>query len=154
MWLGALLSSLFVSLVNRFQCFPLEFLIALQSYAFFSIPAIFHFTFLSCDVHLLRIWKLIILFPQKLHTLSCWFQRVVFAVSTCCISSFNVLCLWFQRVVSAGNKKRWLMRVTFCFDFQMVVRSNPISQTVRREIHRTWGPHQRWSWQSCHLALR
>ena len=101
MWLGALLSSLFVSLVNRFQCFPLEFLIALQSYAFFSIPAIFPFTFLSRDVHLLRIWKLIILFPQKLHTLSCWFQRVVSAVSTCCISSFNVLCLEFQRVVFA-----------------------------------------------------
>ena len=100
MWLGALLSSLFVSLVNRFQCFPLEFLIALQSYVFFSIPAIFHFTFLSRDVHLLRIRNLIILFPQKLHTLSCWFQRVVSAVSTCCVCGFNVLCLEFQRVVS------------------------------------------------------
>ena len=82
------------------------FSIALQSYAFIFNPAIFPFTFLMRDVHLLKLWNLIILFSQNPHTLSCLIQRVVSVVSTCCVCGFNVLCLWFQRVVSDGNKKR------------------------------------------------
>ena len=33
------------------------------------------------------------------------FQRVVFAVSTCCVCGFNVLCLRFQRVVSGVSTR-------------------------------------------------